>query len=61
VSKTRKPAEGDRVIVNEHWTETVREGTVRSVLSAQFTYVDDEDGLVYFCPYTGDWRKNEPT
>lgn len=60
MSRTKKPAEDDRVIVNDHWTDTIRTGTVQSVLSVQFTYVDDDDGRTYFCPHNGDWRYDEP-
>lgn len=60
-TKDKKPVkEGTRVLVPVHWAGTVHEGTVQAVLDTQFTYVEDETGQVFFCPYDGDWKHNDP-
>ncbi len=59
-NKDRKPVvEGQRVLVITE-SEGVHEGDVVSVLDTQFTYRSDDDGLVRYCNYDGDWRDNEP-
>lgn len=54
MSRVRKPAEGDRVMVVDHWTETTIFGVVDILLSSQFA-IDAEDGHRYIIPYNGDW------
>lgn len=51
----KKPEPGDRVEVTDLY-EVVREGAVQTVLSVQFTYLDD-DGQVRFCMFSNHWRK----
>jgi hypothetical protein len=51
----KKPNKGDRVEVIDI-NGTKREGTVFSVLSAQFTY-DDTEGIHRWCLFNGEWRK----
>jgi phage baseplate assembly protein gpV len=54
------PKVGQRVMVSEKAGDQVREGTVQSVLSTQFTYVEDDTDLVWFCDGDWEWRDNEP-
>jgi len=51
----KKPAVGDRVIVTDNWTETDLEGTVKTLLSEQFSWESD-DGRRFITHYKGDWR-----
>ena len=55
----KKPEVNQKVIVANHWVDRVQVGTVQAVLSTQFTFVDDDDGQVYFCYYNGEWKDNE--
>ena len=55
MSKIRKPAEGERVLVKDHWTETELAGRVDWVGSAQFA-IEADDGNRYIIPFNGDWK-----
>ena len=50
-----KPAVGDKVRVKDHWTECELTGTVKRLLSEQFSWEDDVTKKWYITHYKGDW------
>jgi len=62
--RDRKPKVGDLII---HHDEVLGEdftGTVKDLLSVQFTYsveVDPWTSFIRFCQYSDDWKDYDPT
>lgn len=55
MSRVRKPAVGDRVIVKDHWNDREIHATVDLLLSSQFV-IETDDGERLIMPYIGDWK-----
>lgn len=52
----KRPEEGDTVLVQCFWSDTERIGTVQSLLSTQFTWVDSQNEQLFFTNYNGAWK-----
>lgn len=63
-SSIRKPKVGDLVIVHDEVLDEEFIGTVKDLLSVQFTYSVDLSPWLHslkFCHYQDDWKDYDPT
>lgn len=54
-NRSRPLAAGDSVLVRSNWTDEWIEGTVRVVMSEQFSWTD-KDGNWFYTKYNGEWK-----